>query len=169
MSSLEALARAKQLGYVDAARQFAAAAALDPVLVCAMIEQESGWDEFSIRPESHSGFKQRYGDNYAKIVKASATKNDDRWFDFDDVFYCSYGLMQTMYPVVIERFPDAAPRLPFPTYLCIPAIGLEYGTKMFKEDLASKNQDVRLALLRWNGGGDVGYPDKVLARTPRYR
>lgn len=104
---------------------------LDPALMCAIVEQESSWDTFSIRCESESGFMRRYGQAYVQLVKQSVSKNDDKWIVFEDLFYTSYGLMQTMYPVIIETFPDAAKALKFPTYLCKPEIGVEYGCRLF--------------------------------------
>lgn len=141
---------------------------VDPALICAMVEQESGWDTYAIRPESESGFMERYGEEYHKIVFASAAKNDDHWIRFEDVFYCSYGLMQTLYCVIIETFPEQAGLLAFPTRLCDPDIGLTLGCRLFDKKLKSANGDRKLALLHWNGGGDQNYPNEVLARIGKY-
>ena len=43
-----------------------------------------------------------------------------------------------------------------------PAIGLHYGAKYLAWCLKRRGGDMRQALLLYNGGGDPGYPDKVL-------
>jgi len=150
------------------AKRIAVQHGLDPALVCAMVEQESSWDPYAIRPESESGFMVRYGANYNVIVRKSASKRDDKWIRFEDVFYASIGLMQTMYCVVIETFPDQTEKLRYPTTLCDPEIGLAQGCRLFAHYLKQKNGNVNAALLRWNGGGDPDYPTKVLVRKPKY-
>lgn len=140
---------------------------LRTTLVCAVIEQESSWNQFAIRPESHSGFASRYGDNYAKIVIVSGSKNDDRWFSFPDIFYCSFGLMQVIYAVAIEMLPGIAGALPFPTQLCDPDIGVDIGCSILAQKIKRAGSE-RQGLLNWNGGGDPHYPDKVYAREQNY-
>lgn len=154
---------------IATAKRIAVQHGLDPVLICAIAEQESAWHPFAIRPESESGFAARYGAAYTKIVQNSATKIDDRWFKFEDVFYCSYGLLQTMYPVIIETFPEQAAALKFPTDLCDPEVGLTQGCRLFARKLAGAANVVSRALLNWNGGGNPNYPNEVLARMTRYR
>jgi soluble lytic murein transglycosylase-like protein len=151
------------------AKAAAVANGLDPVLVCAVIEQESEWEPFAIRSESESGFAQRYGAEYAEIVKKSANKYDDKWFKFEDIFYASYGLMQTMYPCVIETQPALAARLKFPTQLCDPDIGLEAGCKMLAMKRDKAKGDIEKTLSYWNGGANKNYPSEVLARMVRYQ
>lgn len=142
---------------------------MDPALCCALCEQESGFDPYAIRCESESGFMTRYGDAYQKIVAASADKQDDKWIRFEDIFYSSYGLMQTMYPVIIENFPEMGKLLMFPTKLCDPEIGLGAGCRLYMKKLKQANNDVRASLLLWNGGSAKGYPDEVLARVSKYQ
>lgn len=154
---------------VATAKRIAVQAGLDPVLICAMVEQESAWDTYAIRPESESGFMARYGSAYQKLVRASATAIDDKWIKFEDVFYCSYGLLQTMYPVVIETFRETAVLLKYPTQLCDPETGLGIGCRLFARYLNQRNGAVDAALLRWNGGGNPDYPSEVLSRLSRYR
>lgn len=153
---------------IQRAMKIAAIWSVDPALMCAIIEQESGWDQYAIRSESESGFATRYGEAYQRIVAASASKTDDKWIKFEDIFYCSYGLMQTMYPVIIETFPEQAGLLAFPTRLCDPEIGLPLGMRLFDKKLKQAGGDRRKALLYWNGGGNPNYPDEVLARIGRY-
>jgi len=149
-------------------KRLATTAGMDPILACAMVEQESAWHPYAIRPESESGFAARYGAAYQTIVRNSATKVDDRWLRFEDVFYCSYGLLQTMYPVIIETFPEQASLLKYPTDLCDPEIGLTQGIRLYLHKLKRANNNQRIALLRWNGGGNPAYPDEVLSRAVRY-
>jgi soluble lytic murein transglycosylase-like protein len=154
---------------VATAKRIAASAGLDPTLICAIIEQESAWDTYAIRPESESGFMTRYGAEYQRQVKASATAIDDRWIRFEDVFYCSYGLMQTMYPVIIESFRETAVLLKYPTMLCDPETGVGLGCRLFARKMKQAGSDLNKALLYWNGGGNKAYPSEVLARMDRYR
>jgi hypothetical protein len=150
------------------AKETALAHQLDPLLVCAIVEQESSWETFAIRSESKSGFSERYGVAYQKIVASSASKTDDRWIKFEDIFYCSYGLMQTLYCVIIETFPEQTSALTFPTMLCDPYVGLELGCRLFKKKLSRAAGDTRTALLYWNGGGRPAYADEVLSRKDKY-
>lgn len=139
---------------------------LDPVIVAAVIEQESNWNTFAIRSESKSGFARRYGRAYARIVKQTASKRDDRWFQFPDIFYSSYGLMQVMYPVAVEQL--GGDELEYPTLLCMPEIGTSYGCALLAKKIRAARGDLRKGLLFYNGGGDKRYPDRVLARTKKY-
>lgn len=157
------------LELVTLTKQVAGAQGLDPVLLCAMAESESSWNAYAVRCESESGFARRYGAAYAKLVHDSATKADDRWLGFEDLFYSSYGLLQTMYPCVIEAFPEAADALVYPTKLCDPQVGLLYGCKLFSLKLRQARGRVPQALLYWNGGADPQYPARVLSRQERYR
>lgn len=155
--------------WITKAKAVATARGLDPVLVCAVIEQESMWNNFAVRPESESGFMQRYGATYIEIVRKSASKNDDKWIKFEDLFYCSYGLMQTMYCVVIETFPEATAKLTSPNDLCNPDIGLEYGVRLLSNKIQQAGGDVTKGLLHWNGGGNPKYAEEVLARRMNYQ
>jgi soluble lytic murein transglycosylase-like protein len=158
-----------QLELVALTKQTAARYGLDPVLMCAIAEQESSWDPCAVRCESESGFRARYGVAYAGIVAASASKHDDKWFRFEDLFYSSYGLLQTMYPVLIETFPEAAGELVYPTRLCDAEMGARYGCRLFARKLKQAGGDTGKALLFWNGGGNKEYPGEVIARRDRYR
>ena len=53
--------------------------------------------------------------------------------------------------------------------LCEPMNGLEYGCKKLTRCFAGENGNVTLALLRYNGGGDPDYAEKVLARIEKYK
>ena len=136
------------------ARTAAAAHGLDPALVCAIVEQESGWNSWANRYEP--AFFAKYVAPLFTNGKVSATEAYARSF--------SYGLMQLMGQVARELgFANT-----YLTSLCDPATGLEWGCQHFAKKLARANGDTRQALLLWNGGGNAQYPDQVLARVPKY-
>src|SRR5579864_8142933 len=93
------------------ARQAADAQALDPVLVCAVIEQESGWNTWSMRYEP--AFFARYVASLYTNNKVSASEAYARGY--------SWGLMQVMGQTAREHgFTE-----PFLSALCDPADALE--------------------------------------------
>ena len=141
---------------------------LDAAMVCAIVDKESAFDTYAIRCESESGFMKRYGGTYTQLVKNSATKIDDKWFQFEDIFYSSYGLMQVMYPVAIETFPELASALTYPTRLCDPQVGLMAGCRLLAKKLGQAGGDVQKALLFWNGGSDTQYPFDVMSRKVKF-
>jgi len=51
---------------------------------------------------------------------------------------------------------------PFLAQLCDPAINFEFGARKLAKCLVIARDDQTAALLRYNGGGDAGYPAKVL-------
>lgn len=123
---------------------------LDPVLVKAVCDNESSWDQWSVRYEP--GFYRKYVESLAGV---SATEKTCR--------ATSYGLMQVMGQVARE-FGFAGKWL---TELCDPVVGVQYGC-MKLADCVKKTKSLREALLRYNGGGDAGYPDRVLSRMEKY-
>ncbi len=128
---------------------------LPPALVCAAVEQESGWDPHAIRYEP--AFYDRYV--YPLWLKGSISETEARARAF------SWGLMQTMGQVARE-FGFAGK---FLSELCDPATSLDVGCKVFAHKLAVNSGDIRAALLAWNGGGNREYPAQVLARVEKYR
>jgi len=86
---------------IHLARSIAAAHALDPALVCAVIEQESAWNPWAVRYEP--GFLSRYVAPLYTAGKLSATETYTRSM--------SWGLMQVMGQVARE-FGFAADSLP---------------------------------------------------------
>jgi soluble lytic murein transglycosylase-like protein len=133
------------------AKEIAGNYALDPALVCAIIEQESGWNTYAIRYEpafyAHYVMPQR---------GLTATEAYARAF--------SWGLMQCMGEVVREEgFHGDLPSL------CDPTTGINAGCKHFKAKLDNAKGGIQEALLAWNGGGNPQYPEQVLARVFKYR
>lgn len=139
---------------IELARRIAIDHALDPVLVCAVIEQESAWNPWAVRFES--AFLSHYVAPLYTAGKLSATEAYTRSM--------SWGLMQVMGQVARE-FGFASESLP---ELCDPATGVEFGCRILAKRLARSRGDVAAALLAWNGGGNPNYPTEVLARTRNY-
>lgn len=136
------------------ARQAADVQALDPVLVCAVIEQESGWNTWAMRYEP--AFFARYVASLYTNNKVSASEAYARGF--------SWGLMQVMGQVARETGFEAQ----FLSRLCDAEEGLAIGCKVLRKKIDSARGNTARALLAWNGGGNAGYPEQVLARRAHY-
>ena len=125
--------------------------ALDPALVCAIVEQESDWNPWAIR------YEPAFYVHYVMPQRGlSATEAYARSF--------SWGLMQVMGEVAREEgFHADLPSL------CDPTIGLDVGCNHFKRKLVTAENNVLKALLLWNGGSNLAYPAQVVARIDKYR
>ena len=139
---------------VALARKAAAAQSLDPALVCAVVEQESGWNPWAIRYEPL--FFSKYVASLYTNNKISASEAYARGF--------SWGLMQVMGQVAREAGFDSL----FLSALCDPEQGLTVGCKVLRKKLDAAASDTTRALLAWNGGGNPAYAAQVLARRPHY-
>lgn len=144
-----------QLAHVDLAKSIATNCELDPALICAMVEQESGWNQWAIRYEPL--FFSKYVAGLYTNNKVSATEAYARSF--------SWGLMQVMGQVARENGFDGLHL----SALCDPEAGLSMGCKVFKKKLVGKKGDVSTALLAWNGGVNLQYPVQVIGRMARYK
>lgn len=133
------------------ARGHARAAQIDPVLVCAVIEQESSWNPWAMR------FEPMFLSHYVKprVPEAPTTGEIAR--------ATSWGLMQIMGQVAYEVGFNGH----FFSELCDPEVGLLWGCQKLAKCIAARS-DQRSALLMWNGGGNSSYPDQVLARMRNY-
>ena len=127
---------------------------LDPALVCAVVEQESGWNPWAIRYEP--AFFAKYVAPLYTNNKVSASEAYARGF--------SWGLMQVMGQVARESGFDAS----FLSALCDPENGLAVGCKVLRKKLDAARGDTAQALLAWNGGANPAYAAQVLARKQRY-
>ena len=125
--------------------------ALDPALVCAVVEQESSWDPHAIRYEP--AFRMRY----VAPLGLSATEEIARSI--------SWGLMQLMGQLARERGFTGR----FLSALCDPAAGLDVGCAVLASKLAAAGGEVAQALALWNGGASATYAPDVLARIAKYR
>jgi soluble lytic murein transglycosylase-like protein len=139
---------------VALARKAAAAQSLDPALVCAVIEQESGWNPWAMRYEP--AFFSKYVAGLYTNNKITATEAYARGF--------SWGLMQVMGQVAREFGFDAL----FLSALCDPEQGLAVGCKVLRKKFDAMADDSTRALLAWNGGGNSNYAAQVLARRAHY-
>lgn len=130
---------------------------LDPVLVQAVVEQESNWNPWSIRYEP--AFKARYVDPL-NLTPTEAVARSISW-----------GLMQLMGEVAREH--GYAGNL---AELCDPVTGLEFGCRKLKDCVVRANAQahadgfdpVEAALEYWNGGGNPDYGKQVMARMSKY-
>jgi len=123
---------------------------VDPALVCAVVEQESGWEPWAIR------YEPAFYDRYISVLHLlNPTEAHARAF--------SWGLMQLMGQVAREL--GYSGKI---AKLLDPEIGLHWGCKHLSNKLRSAAGDVTKALLLWNGGGNQNYPAEVLARLPKY-
>jgi soluble lytic murein transglycosylase-like protein len=139
---------------VALASRAAAAQSLDPALVCAVVEQESGWNPWAMRYEP--AFFAKYVANLYTNNKISASEAYARGF--------SWGLMQVMGQVAREAGFDAL----FLSALCDPEQGLATGCKVLRKKFDAMAGDMTRALLAWNGGGNPAYAAQVLARRAHH-
>jgi soluble lytic murein transglycosylase-like protein len=135
---------------VALATKWAAKYGLDPFIVCAVIEQESGWNPWAMR------FEPAFFARYIEPMKLpEATEAQAR--------ATSFGLMQIMGQVAREK--GFQPR--FLTQLCDPDTGVELGCRKLQECFAVHG-DPETALLAFNGGGNPDYGGVVLSRVAHY-
>lgn len=135
---------------IPLAQGAAKVAGLDPALVCAIVEQESGWNAWAVR------YEPAFDSKYVSPLPLSPTEDKTRSM--------SFGLMQLMGQSARELGFKGR----FLTELCDPLINLTWGCKHFQGKLKRANGDVHQALLYWNGGANKAYPDQVLARQANY-
>jgi soluble lytic murein transglycosylase-like protein len=133
---------------VALATKWATKYGLDPLIVAAVCEQESGWEPGAVRFEP--AFLRRY----------IAPLNLDMFESFNRA--TSWGLCQVMGQVAIE--------LGFRgdlTALRDPDTGLDYGCRKLQKCFAVHGEP-ETSLLAYNGGGNQLYPKQVLARVSHY-
>ena len=131
---------------------------IDPVLVQAVCHHESGnWRTWAGRYEP--AFYSRYIEPMVKVKTFGLCSVDTErtWRA------TSFGLMQIMGQTAREFGFEGE----FLTQLCDPHAGIEFGCRKLARCLKLKS-GVRAALLSYNGGGDLDYPDKVLAHMEEY-
>jgi soluble lytic murein transglycosylase-like protein len=140
---------------VSLAKKAAAAEGLDEALVCAVVEQESGWNAWAMRYEPL--FFAKYVAPLYTNNKVGATEAYARGM--------SWGLMQVMGQTAREKGVTS----PFLSYLCDPNAGLSVGCRILRQKLDAAGGDIARALQAWNGGGNPDYAAEVLARVAKYR
>jgi soluble lytic murein transglycosylase-like protein len=132
------------------ARSTALNMGINPALVLKICATESSWNPWAIRYEP--GFYSRYIEKMTGLTDTEKTMRAT-----------SFGLMQVMGQVAREKGFDGK----FLVELCDPLNGVTYGCKKLKECLDREKGDVRSALLRYNGGGDPHYPDRVFEQEAK--
>jgi soluble lytic murein transglycosylase-like protein len=142
----------ENLSLIALARQIGAKHSVNPSLVCAVIEQESGWDPWAMRFEPI--FERRYIRPALPLTPSTEELS----------LAISWGLMQVMGATAREhgftgRFLNA---------LCDPEVGVSVGCVVLLDKLNKAKGDIRKGLLSWNGGANSDYAAQVLARMPNY-
>ncbi len=133
--------------------------ALSPLLVSCIVMQESSGRQYAQRVER--GFWRRYAAGIARWVARTASRADDRWANYPDVYASSYGLMQPM----LQTAAELGFEYEFPGELFDPDTNLRIGCAKFARELRRTGGHVRRALLAYNGGSDPEYPGKVLSHA----
>lgn len=137
----------------DLARAVAIRNGLSPSLVCALVQQESAWNQFALRYEP--AFFQKYVAPLYAAGKIDVTETYSRCF--------SWGLMQVMGQVAREFGFEGSLGV-----LLDPSWGLDTGCKVLAHKLDRAKGNVEQALLAYNGGGNPNYAKQVMARIPQY-
>ena len=134
---------------------------LDPILVEAMVVKESSGNTDGFR------FEKDFWNRYLKPNKLYNGQNPRR-------VSSSYGLMQVMYPVAVER---GYPKELHPELLFVPETGLDYGCRQLRFLLDWANtgwpeqaESVRLtaAISAFNGGKGGNRPTDQPNRNASY-
>lgn len=124
---------------------------LDPLIVCAVIEQESSWNPWAIR------FEPAFEERYIKPALPAAPSTREL------TEAMSFGLMQVMGLVAI----GFGWRGSFLSELCDPDVGVDFGCRKLQKCFAVHG-DAEASLLSYNGGGNAFYGKQVLARVSHY-
>lgn len=152
---------------VALAKQFAVAHGLDPALVCAVCEQESGWNPWINRYEPAFETNPRYAANIqadAHILVHSVTYEVTLATEIKNRCM-SWGLLQTLGQTAREF----GAKCPLPN-LADPSYGLEWGTTILKHKIAVVGKgDVVVGLEEYNGGANLNYATEVQSRMGSYR
>jgi len=125
---------------------------LPPHILAGLVCQESGGDAFAIR------FEPRYRWLVWEIVRHPVatwrlmSRDTREWAQ-----RVSWGPCQIMGATAVERGFRG-----WPTELCQWDVGLEFGARHLAWCLRRARADMHAALLRYNGGGDPLYPNRVL-------
>lgn len=116
------------------AQDAAARHALDPALLCAVVEQESAWNSFAMRYEP--AFRARYVAPLGLAITEEVARA------------ISWGLLQVMGQVARENGFDGK----FLSALCEPAAGLDCGCRVLAAKIAIAAQEAAIS----GGGAEQG-------------
>jgi len=130
---------------------------LDPLILAGIIAVESGGYRHAIRYES--GFYERYCTEekqpqligYVPPSRICSEETERRLRAF------SYGLFQVMGQTARENGYQGY----LTNLIDKPEDNIIIGVKIFKRFYQENNQDLQKTLLRWNGGEDPAYPQRV--------
>lgn len=125
---------------------------LDPDLVACIICQESLGNQWAFRVEWKRILNRmtiKMGMYVPRPLPSLITERVLR--------SCSFGHMQ----ILGDTARDFGCKEQYLTALFDPVKNIDLGCKILAAYIASKNGDVRAGVLRYNGGGDKLYPDKV--------
>ena len=124
-------------------------------IVAAQILQESSGNALASRYEP--GFYRKYleGKTLTNHVPKSVPEALET-----HLRATSFGLLQIMGQVAREQGFKGE----WLTQLYDPEVNLAICTKLLAKYIAQKNGDLRAGLLRYNGGGDPAYPDRIFKR-----
>lgn len=128
---------------------------LEPALVAAVIAAESAGWQYAQRVER--AFWARYLEGIQRWVRGTASQADDHWSRYPDIYSSSYGLMQVM----LQSAAEAGFAYQNPGELFDPERNILCGCMILARHFRATKSE-RQALLRYNGGGDPTYPDKVM-------
>jgi soluble lytic murein transglycosylase-like protein len=137
--------------YLEHGRRFD----VSPLLIASVVAVESAGNPYAIRPEP--GFLRRYATGIAALVKSTTSARDDHWVMYPDLFSCSYGLGQILYPVALEL--GATPD--FPTELCDPYLNVRLTAQKLRQCLQRAQGDTTGALSYYNGDRSGAYATRV--------
>lgn len=129
-------------------------------IVCGICEQESTWNPYEIRfePAWYNRTDWPVLLPQHKYPRLSSEKSEITSRSM------SWGLMQCLGQSIREiGFED------WLTDLCDPAIGIEWGCRLFDLKLKHTGGNIEQALLIWNGGADKTYPSQVLTKSEVYK
>ena len=118
----------------------------------AMVESSGGKD---IGPRYEPGFERRYGSRYAQMFPDYWPKMTQQYSP--EQLYASYGKHQLMLPVAVELGYRGTPE-----GLADEAVNRQFFEKKFMRDWKGSGGDLEQALLRYNGGGNPNYPNRVM-------
>jgi soluble lytic murein transglycosylase-like protein len=139
---------------------------LDPALVCAVIEQESGWNQWLNRYEPDFSANPRYKPTIL-IQSQDFVKRATFEISLSTEIVnraMSWGLMQVLGQTARENgflLPMAS--------LCDAEFGIRIGCKILLRKITLSNGDKVAGLQAWNGGANPNYAAEVMAREARYQ
>lgn len=145
--------------------------AVDPILILAICEQESSYNPFAVRLETH------FFSKYIEKMSLATTS--------EVLLSCSFGLMQLMGESLresgyfgwwksltdspLEAVSQVGVVKALDWFMLHPEAQVDFGCRWYVKKRGLAGGDPKKALLIWNGGGDQDYPKKVLARADKLR